>query len=275
MIIIKTLKTLQEKGILTLVPLTIAFVILVVSFIAVPKVGATNTNRDKHVSYSEWSECRANAECGVELGTKTKTKTITCEVKLGHDDECTIDEQNCTEWGWFFGKYCKKSVTTEIVYDTCKVETPVCEEPEEPIVCEEGYHLDGEECYPDTNNTPPSSPTPSAPVCNQTTPVLLPLNVHVVRNGSDATVKAHILEGNSANIYYRENDADGWKHSLANVPVTNQWLEVTIHDLKPELGYTFAVQSAHSCAGGELIVPIVIDPPAWGVVFPVTSWELW
>ncbi|MCK5296350.1 MAG: fibronectin type III domain-containing protein [Alphaproteobacteria bacterium] len=118
----------------------------------------------------------------------------------------------------------------------------------------------------------PTSSSASAPICSDFVPEQAPANAHVVRNGSSATVNAHIPEGNNANIYYKENDADGWQHAVADIQVTGGYLSYTINDLDPNTGYTFGVQAGNGCAGGE-IVAVVIDPPANGETFMFSFWE--
>lgn len=146
----------------------------------------------------------------------------------------------------------------------------------------EGYYEDDGYCYErEESPTPTPSQTPTitststtgAPVCPNNQPILVPTNPHVVRNGTEATVKAHIPEGNVVHIYYKLNSDSGWTHAARDIPVSGNFLEYTIHDLDANQGYTFGIQSANSCAGGETILAVIVDPPAQGVVFPFSFWE--
>jgi hypothetical protein len=134
---------------------------------------------------------------------------------------------------------------------------------------------------PEPTPTPPPPPPvtnggngePGAPVCTNGVPAVTPANFHVVRNGSDATINAHIPEGDHVNVYFRENDEVGWTHADRDIPVTGNYVSHTIHDLDPNVGYTFGLQAANGCAGGEVLLAVVIDPPAYGVIFPFSYWE--
>lgn len=137
-----------------------------------------------------------------------------------------------------------------------------CEEPEpEP------------EPSPTPTEEPRTTTEASAPVCPDGVLALVPQNPHVVRNGGDATVNAHIPEGNIVNVYFRENDAEGWQHAARDIQVEGGYVSYTIHDLDPALGYTFGIQAANGCAGGETVLAVIIDPPANGALFPFSYWE--
>lgn len=175
------------------------------------------------------------------------------------------------------GQTVKAQNTKECTYVT------VCYEGETVEVIEDKGIPEGAtrgECVEPTP-TPTAQPTPeprtttqaSAPVCPNGVPLAVPANPHVVRNGSTATVNAHIPEGDRANIYYRENSSSEWNHALRDVPVTNGYLSVDINDLDASLGYTFGIQAANGCAGGETILAVIVDPPASGVTFPLSYWE--
>lgn len=137
---------------------------------------------------------------------------------------------------------------------------------------------------PSVTPTPTPEPTPTpveqrheaggAPQCPNNEPLVLPANVHVIRNGSDATVNFFVPEGNSANVYFKVNGSPDWQHSVRDIPVTGGYVSYTVHELDPNLGYTFAVQSLNSCAGGELVLSVVEDPPANGKLF-MFSWFEW
>lgn len=157
-----------------------------------------------------------------------------------------------------------------------------------PQVCEDENALNfgkEEECeYPEPSVTPTPEPTATptpeeprgttpagAPQCTDSTPLVLPSNVHVVRNGSDATVNFFTSSSN-AHIYYKEVSASSWQHAVRDIPVTGGYVSYTIHALQPALGYTFGVQAANSCAGGETVVAVVVDGPE-SVTFPLSYWE--
>ena len=112
----------------------------------------------------------------------------------------------------------------------------------------------------------------TAPVCTDGTVLALAANVYVVRNGSDARVNWFRTGGNQANILYKENGQLGWTHALRDIQ-TNDFNSVDIHDLNPQIGYTFAVQQKTNCGGGETAGAVVVDPPANGKIFMYSYWE--
>jgi hypothetical protein len=122
--------------------------------------------------------------------------------------------------------------------------------------------------YEEVTPTPTPTETPrepeqpqgpfGAPQCEDTTPLVLPSNVHVIRNGADATVNFFTSSSN-ANIYYRISGTEGWQHALRDIPVTGGYVSVTIHDLNPTGDYDFGIQSSNSCAGGEVVLAVVED----------------
>lgn len=112
--------------------------------------------------------------------------------------------------------------------------------------------------------------------CVAKTPEKLPREGHVIRNGSEATVKAFIPEGDKVNVYFKENSSNTWDHAERDVQVIDDGqrrVEVTIYALNPALGYTFGVQAVNACNGGE-IVAVIVDPPAYGEVFTFSYWEV-
>ncbi len=111
----------------------------------------------------------------------------------------------------------------------------------------------------------------TAPQCNDSTPLILPNNVHVVRSGAEATVN-FFTSGSNANIYFKGVNAPNWEHSVRDISVEGGYVSYTIHDLDPMLGYTFGIQAANSCAGGETVVAVVVDGPE-SVTFPFSFWE--
>ena len=135
---------------------------------------------------------------------------------------------------------------------------------------------------PSPTPTPSPIPTPQepvihenlAPACPNGEPVVLPENPHVIRKGSDATVNFFAKEGDRANIYFKENGAEGWQHSARDISIVNDYVSYTIHDLNPNLGYDFGIQASNGCAGGEIILAVIVDPPADGVTFNFSYWEV-
>ncbi len=117
--------------------------------------------------------------------------------------------------------------------------------------CKEGV-------VPEVPSEPKGLTPAGAPQCNDTTPLVLPSNVHVVRSGADATVNFFTSSSN-ANIYFRTSGTTGWQHALRDIPVTNGYVSVTIHDLNPTGDYDFGIQSSNSCAGGEVVLAVVED----------------
>lgn len=130
------------------------------------------------------------------------------------------------------------------------------------------------ECRIDVTPTPePERPTTpaGAPQCTDSTPLVLPSNVHVVRSGADATVN-FFTSSKNANIYFKEVNSSSWQHAVRDISVTGGYVSYTIHDLNPALGYTFGVQAANSCAGGETVLAVVVDGPQ-SFTFPLSFWE--
>lgn len=110
----------------------------------------------------------------------------------------------------------------------------------------------------------------AAPQCQDKTPLILPSNVHVVRNGANATVN-FFTNSSNANIYYKEVSSTVWQHSVRDISVTGGYVSYTIKALNPALGYTFGVQAANSCAGGETVLAVIVDGPK-DVTFPLSYW---
>ena len=155
--------------------------------------------------------------------------------------------------------YC---VEDETVY------VPVNQDPPEGAV-EGACKVPEEPEDPEEPRTPSSFSTPSAPVCPNGETILVPQNFHVFRNGSTAELRWVPTEGDQVNIYFRENDQAGWQHAKADQP-NNGVNEIT--ELNPALGYTFGLQQKNGCGGGELVTAVVIDPPAYGELFPFSYW---
>ena len=138
--------------------------------------------------------------------------------------------------------------------------------------CETIRIYDCSEYLPTPEPVPTPDPSPAAaPVCTNNVPDLDLKNPHVVRNGSDATVNSFVPEGDRVNIYFRTSGQTEWQHALRDVPVTNGYLSVTIHDLNPTGDYDFGIQASNGCAGGEIIA-VIVD--SWlPQVFSFTRWE--
>lgn len=281
--------------------IVVALTFVVWRFFSVKNADAHDHNVWSEWKYSEWSACSTELQCGVTEGQQTATRTRYCKSVDGHgDDVCKIEKScpagyvpglsnkcwKCVEEGRYGCKDwdSKNYIYTpekqeEVVYESCKIELPPCIEDQcanlegvqetVPEGMEQEKTEEGLMCTP----TPVPTPTPQnhdgpvgAPQCPNGVPATPPANAHVIRNGSSAVVNAHIPEGDRANIYYKENGADGWKHAVRDIVVTGKYLSHTINDLNPALGYTFAVQASSGCAGGEL-VSVVVDPPANGKTF--------
>lgn len=129
-----------------------------------------------------------------------------------------------------------------------------------------------ENCAVPTPEQPRGTTEAGTPQCTDHKPLILPSNVHVIRNGSDATVN-FFTQSSNANIYYRTSGQPVWQHALRDIPVTNNYVSVTIHDLIPTGDYDFGVQSANSCAGGEVVIAVVED--SWQPQTFMFSWYEW
>lgn len=166
-----------------------------------------------------------------------------------------------------------------------------CEVPKEEV-CPEGQHevepvkneawVDQEYelvCEKDVPPVETWSPRPDgqkstteAPVCTDGSTVNLPANIHVVRNGVNATVNFFITEGDRANIFYSVVGQPHWQHAVADVkPVSENFVSYTIHDLDANLGYDFGIQQVQGCGGGKTTA-VVVDGPA-PMLFQFSYWE--
>lgn len=125
-----------------------------------------------------------------------------------------------------------------------------------------------------TTTTETSTTTSSnnqTPVCVDNNTIKLPANLHVIRNGSDATVNWFQTEGNMASIYYRQLNEKNWTHAVGDISV-DDYMSYTIHLLKPKMGYIFGVEQKWNCSGGQMVTAIVID--GWqSKVFNFSYWE--
>lgn len=176
--------------------------------------------------------------------------------QCGENFGCQFVEE-CEEHKYPNGQLGRECEEVWVCEDTCEPEEP--EQPEEPEVPVEIVEL--------------QLTSPGAPICPSGVPAVTPQNAHVIRNGAEAIVNAHIPEGDNASIYFKENGAADWQHSSSDIPVTGGYLSHTIYELNPNLGYTFGIQAANSCAGGEIVLAVIVDPPAYGVTFPFSYWE--
>ncbi len=133
--------------------------------------------------------------------------------------------------------------------------------------------VDCEEPTPSPTPTPEPTVTPSstpvvvhepstevgAPVCTSLQPVLLPANPLVWRNGSMAIVQWVPTEGNLAHVYYFENQNPDNAHAVRD---TENDGYVEIEELG-SLDWTFGIQQANDCAGGETVWIVDGDTEGW------------
>ena len=122
-------------------------------------------------------------------------------------------------------------------------------------------HFTIDECeVPTPSPTPTPTPTPtpqpeehpsdpSAPQCTATAPVLLPGNPLVWRLGDTAIVQWQPTEGNSVHIYYYQNQDPDNKHAVRD-EVNDGYVEI---GSLSGLDWTFGIQQANDCAGGEIV----------------------
>jgi hypothetical protein len=126
-------------------------------------------------------------------------------------------------------------------------------------------HAEYEKCYVECeiSPTPIPEPTPTdkpkeepkgtseagAPQCTDPRPVLLPANPLVWRRGDTAIVQWQPTEGNTANIYYYENQNPDNEHAVRD---TENDGYVVIEGLS-NLDWTFGVQQSNGCAGGDIV----------------------
>ena len=209
----------------------------------------------KSASYATYKVDECQGECiAVELQCpqgyeETKSKQGDCRQKYW--------SWNPRDFGWKWRYTDKIEVCTE--YENLCVEPEPTPEPE---------------VTPSVPYVPqPQPPNPALPpVCVDKTPLELPKNVHVERNGAEATVN-FFTKSSNANIYYRTSGTEGWEHALRDVPVTNGYVSVTIHDLKATGDYDFGVESSNGCAGsGEKVLAVVVDD--WQPrIFGLTHYE--
>lgn len=139
-------------------------------------------------------------------------------------------------------------------------------------------------CVPEPIETPTPTPTevpeptptatPSAeirgttpagaPICEDTALVLLPGNPLVWRRNGTAIVQWTPTEGNRANVYYYENQNPENAHAVRDTE-NDGYVEIG------ELGgldWTFGVQQANGCAGGETVWIIDGSTNGWVLFLP-------
>lgn len=109
----------------------------------------------------------------------------------------------------------------------------------------------------------------TAPVCQDGTTINLPANFHVIRNGTEATLKWWPTEADQVNVFYKEVGSPVWTHALADQPNNGN---VVIGMLKPELGYVFGIMQKRGCGSGELVTAVVVDG-AFNRLFPMSYWQ--
>ena len=106
----------------------------------------------------------------------------------------------------------------------------------------------------------------------------MPAWAHVNRSGEQAIVNAFITEGDNVQIYWSVVGQPHWQHSSAGTnpdgvkPNADKWIDYTIHELDPNLGYDFGIQQRNGCGGGETITAVIVDGPETQV-FGVTYYE--
>lgn len=190
-------------------------------------------------------------------------------------DECqgeciTYETENyCSKWfivwclDWDEREVCTEYENTCAEPEVTPTVTPIpTDSPKEDV--EDGN-------FDDTRNNPIA--------CVAQIPHLLPRDIKVDRNGSVATVSAVIPEGDKTNIYFKENSSATWTHAKGDVPVIvladgQRGINDKVEALNPSLGYTFGIQATNACAGGEIVLAVVVDPPAFGQTFYFSYWEV-
>jgi len=291
----------------------IIFVILAL-FLGVRKAGATATNAHDYLVYnwSDWSKCKPNRECtkegGTVGGTQTRTETTTCE----HLPQYTY-ASNCSKVGEVT-VVDTQTQKCEVEVPACKVDqcrnlsgfqevVPTGMQTNEDHVCScaPGYHepvqTEGQgpkfdfqqsdfTCVPDEPSptpeaTPEATPTTEqgltpagAPICGDGSIVSLPIDFHVVRSGSDATLIWYKNGGDLVNIYYKEVGQANWTHAVGDVPNVDPINNYVIHALVPATGYIFAIEQHNGCGGGQLVQSVVVDGPSYlPVLWQFSYWQ--
>lgn len=287
-----------------------AFVILGVAIISQvnSQVEATNKRVWGEPVYGEWSGCEVKSDqCGLVEGYQSRSVTKTCEQGRGEEHECEIEkscpdgytpgiQNKCWKCTGSFKGFCYQWDSKPYIYTpevSLDYEHQSCELAEEDVIqCGTNpYCLDGETIYVPTNeeapegavySTCPGNPVPAQTFTHPSTTTAwhcpnsdlqeVPVNPHVVRNGSFATVKWFWpAVGDQANIYFGEN-GNGYEHSVRDIPRSGEFQEVTINNLNPVLGYTFAIELKNGCGGG--VKSVIVDPPSYGETFMFSHYEV-
>ena len=94
----------------------------------------------------------------------------------------------------------------------------------------------------------------------------------MIRKGTQAIVNWFETEGNEANIYYKEVNSPVWQFAVRDIKVEGGYGSVTINALKPNVGYTFGIEQKFGCAGGQLVIAVIVDGPQ-SKTFPISYWE--
>ena len=116
-----------------------------------------------------------------------------------------------------------------------------------------------------------------APVCPNGQTDKLVANLHVVRDGSHATVNFFITQGDSATVYYKEVGESNWTHSVVREDISkvinsDKYVTFTINGLDKNLGYVFGVQQSYGCGGGPIATSVVVDSSA-SKTFYFSFWQ--
>jgi len=170
--------------------------------------------------------------------------------------------------------------TDENGHEYCAEAIPQSSEPKEGFAWEEGMDKYCEVEEPEPTPVPEqpiyipqNASTTDTPVCTDGSTTSLVANLHVIRNGTEATVNYFITQGDSSNIYYKLNGSDGWQHSIIGVKGNSEnYVSYTIGGLDANAGYTFGVQQVQGCGSGDIATAVVVDPPAYGKIFKFSYW---
>ena len=176
------------------------------------------------------------------------------------EDVCQEEQENKCKKDWEEGRCPTPSPSPTVTVDpTVSPEQPTVT-PKQEDQCASGKSYVGPYC----GWSPKDESSKGPPTCTDGRVLKLAANPHVIRTGADAMVNWFQTEGNGANIYYKELGASGWTHALRDIDATNRkdnFVSVTIHDLKPNLGYEFGIQQKQGCGGGEMVTIGIIDGP--------------
>lgn len=179
-----------------------------------------------------------------------ETREVKCEAKLIEcPPQCDLLTYTCEQCGEKPNdEYCG-----EWKHDWC-VKNMDCEYDDDKWNC------GCDDPTPTPTPTPTPSPIPteepkrgtteaSAPQCTNTRPVLLPANPLVWRLGGNAIVQWQPTEGDRANIYYQEVGKPANAHAVRDTE-NDGYVEI---GMLGNLDWTFGIQQAHGCAGGDII----------------------